>query len=189
VRSLAATAVTPNHLTTVRLIVGLTAAACMMVGEQPWRVIGGGVFVLSVFLDRADGDLARVTGKSSPWGHTYDLIADGICNTLIFIGLGVGLTTSSLGIWAAPLGVVAGIAVASILWLVMRMEEIDGQRAAELKSFYGFDADDGILLVPIFIWMGFAQELLVVAAAVIPVVTLFFMVMYRKKQKTTGRKK
>ena len=51
------------------------------------------------------------------------------------------------------------------------------------------DADDGILLVPIFIWMGFAQELLVVAAAVIPVVTLFFMVMYRKKQKTTGRKK
>lgn len=161
----------------------------MAVGEQHWRAVGGAVFILSVFLDRADGDLARMTGKTSPWGHTYDLIADGVCNTLLFVGLGIGLTASSLGMWAVPLGVIAGVAVASILWLVMRMEELDGQRAAELRSFYGFDADDGILLVPIFIWMGVAQELLVVAAAVIPFVTVFFAVMYRNKQKTPGRKK
>lgn len=176
VSPLANTKVTPNHLTTMRLTAGLAAAACLAVGEQPWRDVGAALFVVSVLLDRADGDLARMTGKTTPWGHTYDLISDALCNALIFVGLGMGLGGGALGM-------VAGTAVAVILWLVMLMEGMEGQGAAELKSVGGFDADDGILLVPIAIWLGWSQQLLVAAATVTPVVALAFLGMYMKKRK------
>jgi phosphatidylglycerophosphate synthase len=38
-------------------------------------------------LDRADAEFARVWGKINPWGHRYDLISDGLCNMLSFIGI------------------------------------------------------------------------------------------------------
>ncbi len=185
VRPLVGTAVTPNHLTTVRLATGLAAAVCLAAGKAPWWDIGAGLFVLSVLFDRADGDLARLTGKSSPWGHAYDLVSDGVCNSLVFVGLGVGLMNNGFGPWAAPLGVLAGAAVAIILWLVISMESIGGQRAAELKSVSGFDYDDAILMVPAAIWFGWQEELLMAAAAITPLVTLLFVWMYFKKKRET----
>ncbi len=67
-RSLARTRVTPNQVNTLRLVAGLAAAA-FAEGSETWRA---GTFLLGMFLDRADGELARLSGKISPRGHTYD---------------------------------------------------------------------------------------------------------------------
>ncbi len=48
---------------------GLAAAAAFAEGSETWRT---GTFLLGMFLDRADGELARLSGKISPRGHTYD---------------------------------------------------------------------------------------------------------------------
>src|SRR5229473_8166588 len=64
---------TPNHLTTVRLAVGLSAAAAFLPGTYGWTNIGALLLVLSNFLDHTDGELARISGKSSRVGHIYDL--------------------------------------------------------------------------------------------------------------------
>ena len=131
---LARAGITPNQVTTVRLLVGLSAAACFAAGTFTWRLAGAVLFVVSFVLDRADGDLARATGHTSPAGHTYDLISDTVCNALAFVGLGLGLTDSSLGSWAVPLGLLAGGGVVAVLLLVMRIERLQGARAAELKD-------------------------------------------------------
>ncbi len=175
VKPLAGTAVTPNHLTALRIATGLGAAGSLAAGEMN---TGAGLFVVSVVLDRADGDLARLTGKTSPWGHKFDLISDALCNTLIFVGLGIGLRDTSLGFWAPVMGGLAGASVAAILWLVMRIEERQGARAAELGSVAGFDADDAILAVPVFIWLGGAVELLKAAALGAPAFAVFFFWMF-----------
>ncbi|MBC8337582.1 MAG: CDP-alcohol phosphatidyltransferase family protein [Rhodospirillales bacterium] len=180
VKPLAKTPVTPNQLTIVRLLTGIAAAACMAIGPG-WQALGGGVFVVSVFLDRADGDLARLTGQTSASGHRYDMIADTVCNALILIGLGVGLRDGGYGLWAAPMGVLAGSSVAAILWMVMRMEDLGGHRAAELPSFGGFDADDAVLLIPVFVWLGMAEGLLTAAAIIAPLVALMFFGMFRRR--------
>ena len=174
-KPLAGTPVTPNQLTTARLLAGLTAAGIMAIGPA-WQGIAAGVFVLSVVLDRADGDLARLTGKTSPGGHRYDMIADAVCNALILIGLGIGLREGRE--WSIPMGALAGLSVAVILWMVMRMEEVGGHRAAELPSLGGFDADDAVLLIPVFVWLGIADGLLTAAAVIAPLVALLFFVMY-----------
>ena len=76
VRPLARTAVTPNQVTTARLITGLAAVAMLASGDPPWVAVGGAVYIFSMLLDRADGMLARLTGQSSHWGHVYDLICE-----------------------------------------------------------------------------------------------------------------
>ncbi len=177
VRPLAGTPVTPNHLTALRIVTGVGAAGALAAGEMN---AGAGLFVVSVVLDRADGDLARLTGKTSPWGHKFDLLSDALCNTLIFVGLGVGLAGSPLGLWAPVLGSLAGASVAAILWLVIRIEERQGARAAELGSAAGFDADDAILAVPAFIWLGWPVELLEAAALGAPAFALFFFWLFMR---------
>ena len=174
VRPLVHTPVTPNHLTTLRLLTGLGASALLAVGSPAALAWGAGVFVLSMLLDRADGELARLSGKRSAFGHKYDLVTDGLCNTLVFIGLGVGLSGGSLEWRAIPMGVLAGLAVAAILFLTLRLEALRGERAAELGGAAGFDPDDGILVVPTLIWFELAEELLTAAAVGAPAFAVFF---------------
>lgn len=181
VNPLVPTRVTPNQLTTARLVTGIAAAAVIGAGTPLWRDVGAAIFVLSVLLDRADGDLARLTGRTSPSGHRYDMIADAVSNALILIGLGVGLRGGEYGSLAVPMGLLAGLAVVAILGMVMRIEEMEGHRAAELPSFWGFDIDDAVLLIPVFIWLGQAEGLLLAAALIAPLVALFFLGLYRRK--------
>ena len=68
VQPLVNTPVTPNHLTTGRLLFGLSAAVCFCFDETFWNVMGALAFVISMVLDRADGELARLSGKSSRFG-------------------------------------------------------------------------------------------------------------------------
>ena len=184
IRPLVDTPVTPNQVTVLRLLSGLGAAAAFAVGSDFWRFAGAGIFVLSVFLDRADGELARLGGKTTPGGHTFDLIADGVSDTLAFVGIGIGLRDSVFGWWAIPMGLLAGIAVATVFFLVMRIEAMEGRRAAELPGAAGFDPDDAILIVPVAIWLGGALPLLAAAAVGAPAFAVFFFWLFLRKRQT-----
>ena len=188
VKPLVNTSVTPNQITTLRLVTGLGAAAALAVGAEWWSKLACIVLVVSLVLDRADGELARMSGKTSEHGHKYDLLADGCSTVAVFVGLGLGLRESVLGLWAFPLGIVAGVAVAAIFWLVMQIEAHQGARAAELPGFAGFDPDDAILIVPIAIWLGWSVPLLMVAAAGAGGFCVFFywLFLLRRKRNRTS---
>lgn len=172
VRPLAGTSITSNQITTLRLISGVVSAGLFALGPA-WHLYAALLFIVSMVLDRADGELARISGKTSPWGHSYDLISDGLCNMLAFIGIGVGMIDSSLGPWAIPMGVVAGTAIAIIFWLVIAAEQASGPRAGELKSYAGFDADDAMIVVPIAVILGWTHVLLVAASIGAPLFAVF----------------
>jgi len=172
VRPLARTRVTPNQVTVVRLVTGIAAAACLAAGSYTFSAIGAGLFAFSMLLDRADGELARMTGKHSPGGHRFDLFSDGFCNALAFLGIGIGLRDGTiLGYWAIPMGAVAAASIMVNLWFVMAMEEVKGARSAELKSFLGFDADDATLLLPVFVLLGWDVPITIMAFICAPLFT------------------
>ena len=136
--------------------------------------------MLSLLLDRADGILARLTGKTSPGGHKFDLVADSLSNSLAFVGIGVGLRSSQLGELAIPLGIIAGLAISAVLWLVMRAEEQEGGRAAELDGTAGFDADDAMLAVPVAVLLGWGSQLIIAAAFGASLFAVFFFFKFRR---------
>src|ERR1700712_1765819 len=113
VRPMIGTWIRPNHLTTLRLVSGLGACTCLALGTPGGTAWGGGLWLVSAFLDRADGELARLGKLTSPAGHIYDYYSDFTCNALFFIAAGIGLRHSWLGEWSIPLGLIAGV---SLLW-------------------------------------------------------------------------
>src|SRR5580658_3292644 len=103
----------PNHLTTVRLAFGIAAAGAFTRGGYGWMNLGALLIVVSNFLDHADGELARLSGKSSRLGHAYDLASDAAVTILLFASIGAGVGKSSARLLHVPplaLGVLAGVA-------------------------------------------------------------------------------
>ncbi|MBE0530571.1 MAG: CDP-alcohol phosphatidyltransferase family protein [Rhodospirillales bacterium] len=167
------TPVTPNHITTLRLVTGLAACAAFAVGERSWDVTGGWLWLLSAFLDRADGELARVSGKTSPWGHKYDMVADISVTALFFLGAGIGLRVTDLGGWAILMGAMgaAGVIVAEILAEVIdRANQDTGEKA--YPGFAGFDFDDVLYLFAPVVWLGWQMPFVVGAAVGAPAFAL-----------------
>ena len=175
VRPLVATPVTPNHLTTLRLATGFAAAAAFAVGDRSWQNWAGTLFVLSAFLDRADGELARISGKTSPLGHKYDMASDVASNVMAFAAIGIGLAHGPLGAWALVMGAVAAGAVGAIFWLVQLMSN-EGE---EFAGAGGFDPDDALFIVGPAAWLGLLAPLLYAAAIGAPLFLIYALWRYR----------
>ena len=172
VKRIAPTRVTPNHITTLRLVTGFAAALAFAHGEAPWLAIGGGVFIFSMLLDRADGELARQTGRASVIGHRYDLVSDCASNIIAFIGIGIGVVPV-LGILGPLLGILAGAGIGALFW------QINAQKLVELRPYsawddrFNADPDDALILVPLLVWIGAAVPTLIAAAVITPLAALW----------------
>jgi len=173
VRPLVKSPVTPNHLTALRLATAVTSGLMLAIGDREWSIAGGFVFLVSFFLDRADGELARQSGKSTPWGQQFDVFSDNLANVFVFLGMGVGLRDSDLGAGAIVLGFIAGVVITVIFRLRSRIERLGGPAAATLSSGADFDPDDAMLVVPIAIWLDIEQATLIAAAIGAPVFLLW----------------
>ncbi|MEH2076728.1 MAG: CDP-alcohol phosphatidyltransferase family protein [Nostoc sp.] len=172
--------VNPNHLTTVRLVTGLAAAVAMSttgyayaVGDVIWSNIGAWLFALSNFLDHTDGELARLSGKSSKWGHQYDLASDAIIHILLFVCIGYGLREGKFGWWALLMGIVSGVSVACIFHLRNQMEQRLGKDASRQPNFAGFDIEDVLYLFPIVTLLDGLEPLLIAATIGAPTFALW----------------
>ena len=88
-RAAGRTPLLPNHVTGVRIVTALMSAAAYAQGTQQGIWIGSALFVFSALLDRADGELARTTGRTSSGGHRLDLVSDFMSNAMVFVGMGI----------------------------------------------------------------------------------------------------
>ena len=183
VRAVAPTSVTPNHITSLWLLTAVSAALAFAAGGATWPTVGGVIFLLSMLLDRADGELARQTGRSSPAGHRYDVLSDYAANVLAVLGVGVG-QAPALGAAGPLLGALAGAGIAALFW------QFTGLGLARYRSYalWGgrvvVDPDDAASLLPVLVWWGVAAPMLAVAAAAAPLAALWLAL----RGRTGGRK-
>jgi archaetidylinositol phosphate synthase len=175
--------VTPNHLTTVRLLVGLAAAAAFFPGTYGWSNLAALLLIVSNFLDHTDGELARMSGKSSRIGHVYDLASDAVVTILLFIAIGIGVGTNpgiALEVWPPLLGLVAGCAVALIFYLRMRIEDRVGKAANQQASLGGFETEDVLYLLPLATISNAMVPFLIAAALCAPLFAVWVVMDYRR---------
>jgi archaetidylinositol phosphate synthase len=173
-RPLATTRITPNQVTTLSLAVGLLAAWLYASGDT-WVHVGAVCFMLAFCLDHADGELARMTGRTSTFGHYYDLAAGGAVLVALFVGIGIGLRNGPLGVWSIGLGIAAGLATAVIFVLRMELERRAGKTATRQPNLLGFEVEDVMYLVGPITWLDLLSPLLLLAGIGTPLFALFVM--------------
>src|SRR6201996_9167456 len=169
--------VTPNHLTTVRLIVGLAGAAAFTPGTWGWTNLAALLVIVSNFLDHTDGELARISGKTSRIGHLYDLASDAVVTILLFCCIGIGVAAGGVrampfGLPAALMGTVAGAAVALIFYLRMRIEAMLGKAGTKQTSRAAFETEDVLYLLPLVTLFGGLTPFLTAAVVGAPLFAL-----------------
>jgi phosphatidylglycerophosphate synthase len=159
VRPLARTPITPNAMTTIGLGFGMIAA-WLFATNRPYG--GGFFFMLAVFWDHTDGELARLTGKTSRFGHHYDRAVAFLNYTLGISGIGVGIAAHGVD-WALPGGLLAGVAVAGIFALRTIGEKRVGKEFTDQPTLLGFEIEDVMYLVGPLAWLGWLEQFLTAA--------------------------
>jgi archaetidylinositol phosphate synthase len=175
--------VAPNHLTTLRLAMGLAAAAAFIPGTYAWSNLAALLLVLSNFLDHTDGELARISGKGSRFGHLYDLASDAAVTILAFVAMGAGaanMPENDLRVPPVLLGAIAGGAIALIFYLRMRIEEIAGKAATLQASMGGFETEDILYALPLVTLANGMTPFLICASICAPLFAVWVGFDYRR---------
>ena len=187
VRPLSSTNVGPNHITTVCLFVGIMSGGLFAVGNPIVANWAAGLYMFATLLDHCDGELARLTGKTSRFGHYYDLAAGGIGYVLLFVGIGIGLRDDVvLGNRAIFLGFLAGTSIGIIVILRMIMEDRGGKSATQQPCFAGFDIEDILYLVGPITWFGGLRPFLIAAGVGTPIFTIIVVWQFLSRVVTGG---
>ncbi len=181
VRPLVHTPVTPNQITALRLLTGLGACGCLAYGETPLIHWGAGLFVLSNFIDHMDGELARLSDKTSRFGHLFDIVSDVIVHILLFVSIGIGLSDSWLGDVAWVMGVISGISVSGLFALFQYLEGRMGVKQAGLPRIAGFEVEDVMYLISPAIWGGGLVPILILSTVGAPLFGVWSLIRYRRE--------
>ncbi len=100
-RMLAPTPLTPNMVSVFGGLLVVAAGANYWTTTGPWWALVGMALHLSWHVvDGADGDLARITGKTSPLGELVDGICDYVSHIVLYVLLAFVLTRALGPGWA-----------------------------------------------------------------------------------------
>jgi phosphatidylglycerophosphate synthase len=167
------TRVHPNHVTTMALATGLAAAGLYAVATPAAVDAGAALWVVASILDHADGELARLTGKVSVFGHRYDRAADLIVKLALFAGMGASLRHGPLQHWGIPLGVLGGASLVAIFVLRGAIVRRRGIGAFKQPVAGGFELEDILYAIAPLTWIGWLGPFLVCTAIGTPLFALW----------------
>jgi len=178
VRPLVGTWVRPNHITFVRLATGVLACVLLARGGYLAELWSGLLWLISAFLDRADGELARVGKLQSRGGHLFDYYTDVVLNSGFFLAAGINLRHGWLAHWAILLGAVAFASMLACCLLAEAYERAVATGARVWEGGWGFQPDDALYLLPLFVWLHWLAPMLIAAAIVSTGIALVFVTRY-----------
>ena len=180
-RLLVPSPLTPNMVTTISLLVGLTAAASFASGERMLIIAGGLLFMLACLFDHVDGELARLTGRTSTFGPYFDRVTAAIVYVTSFLGMGVGQSNGELEDWSVALGLSAGISIGLIFVLRNETERRHGKASIKQRVIAGFEIEDLLYLVGPVAWLGWLVPLVVASGIGAPLYLLLSLFLGRRR--------
>jgi hypothetical protein len=90
VKGIARTEITPNQLTMFSLIVGVLGGVSYGLGRRPAVILGAVLYALSIVVDCADGQLARLKRNGTPLGRILDGLIDYVVTVAVYLGIAIG---------------------------------------------------------------------------------------------------
>ena len=168
-KAFAATGLSPNFWTSIGLVFALASAVVYGLGIEFGLIIGGVLLLVSGFFDMVDGQVARVSGKTSQKGSYLDSMFDKIAETAIFLGILVGgYAEPYLVLLAITLSLLVSYARAKSDALNIKLQGVGiGERAERLLAvaiigIVGF-MEAAIVIVVIIAGITLIQRMIVTA--------------------------
>lgn len=107
--------ITPNQISLLSVIAGITAGVFFAMGGVSDFMYGGLFLALAHTLDCCDGMIARLKKNSTITGRIVDGVADYVTCTAVFIGMNIGIYEAGLEYFIPPWILVAGSALGMII--------------------------------------------------------------------------
>ncbi|MEX2454456.1 MAG: CDP-alcohol phosphatidyltransferase family protein, partial [Rhodospirillaceae bacterium] len=171
-RAIAWAPVSPNVLTAAGMAVGIASGIMLAQGTRVDAVIGSLLFMVAVWMDHVDGEFARLTGRTSRFGHYFDHVAAMTSYAAMFVGAGIGLRATWLGDWAVPCGVAAGVSVVLIFSIRLWQETAFGKETTVQTVRGGFEIEDTLYAVGPIVWLGLLPPFIAAAGIGTPIYLL-----------------
>jgi phosphatidylglycerophosphate synthase len=95
VKAIYPTSITPNQLTVFSLAIGILAGVCYGFGHSSAIIFASVLYGLSVILDCADGQLARLKKNGTRLGRILDGLIDYFVGLAVYLGIGIGFAPES----------------------------------------------------------------------------------------------
>ena len=174
-KGFAATGLSPNFWTVVGLVIALSSAVVYGMGVEFGLIIGGILLLVSGFFDMVDGQVARVTGKTSKKGEYLDSMFDKISEVAIFLGILVGgYAEPYLVLLAITLSLLVSYARAKSDLINIKLQGIGiGERAERLLV---------IAIIGIVGFMDYAVVIVIIIAGITLIQRMIFTTKNIKEQ-------
>jgi archaetidylinositol phosphate synthase len=180
VRPMLGTWIRPNHLTLLRLVIGLVAIALLMTATVEGNVWSGICWVVACFLDRADGELARLGDLRSESGKRLDYYCDLILDASWFFGVGMALRFGVLGSYAIVLGALCCVSMVIVQWAGEMYERLSPPGVKVWAGVRRFHPDDALFFFAVFTWVDvLLLPVLIGSSVVLPIVATLTLFRYR----------
>jgi len=133
-KTFASTGLSPNFWTGLGLLLAILSAIIYGLNIEFGVIFGGLLLLASGFFDVVDGQVARITGKTSKTGSYLDSMFDKIAEVAIFFGILLGgYTQPSVVMLAITLSLLVSYARAKTDALNIKMQGVGiGERAERL---------------------------------------------------------
>ena len=174
-KGFAATGLSPNFWTVVGLVIALSSAVVYGMGVEFGLIIGGILLLVSGFFDMVDGQVARVTGKTSKKGEYLDSMFDKISEVAIFLGILIGgYAEPYVVLLAITLSLLVSYARAKSDLINIKLQGIGiGERAERLLV---------IAIIGIIGFMDYAVVIVIIIAAITLIQRMIFTTKNIKEQ-------
>jgi len=121
------TGLTPNKISILNLMIGISSAFLFAKGSFPWIFIGGILTQITSITDGCDGEIARLKFLSNEFGAWLDDTFDRYIDMLIVIGMAYGCWVISQNSLVWPIAAFAVMGLALLNYLPAKYRNITGR--------------------------------------------------------------
>ncbi|MBL7142453.1 MAG: CDP-alcohol phosphatidyltransferase family protein [Candidatus Pacebacteria bacterium] len=181
------TGLTPNKISILNLMIGISSAFLFAKGSFPWIFIGGVLAQLTSITDGCDGEIARLKFLSSKFGAWLDDSFDRYIDMLIVIGMAYGYWAISQNSLVWPIAAFAVMGLALLNYLPAKHRDITDRKLV----WYGpkFKRPGRLLLIMFAGITGLIFPALILIALISNLISVSRIIVSARENKNSAKNK